>query len=328
MQNDISKDIAGEIWNAVKKDLHLLEEDVIKNPPPHIPALSQVLNEVWRSGGKRLRPSLVFLCAQILNVPAETIKPYARAAELVHTATLLHDDVIDQAKSRRGQPSVPQKYGNYKAVLSGDFLLAHVMWELSLLGHYLANSRLSETLQWLVEGEWLQHSIINKSDVTRELSLTIAERKTASLLMWCCEVPALIAASSPSVSGSLKEYGRNLGLAFQLQDDVLDFLTTDTGKPKFNDLKQGLMNSVSVEIREGSVRGKQWIESIFEKIDDREALVNSWKDYEGEINDAKNIIQARAQAYLARAKECVRELSASGHLRLSQVADLLVQRVK
>lgn len=326
----MQKDVAAEIWDAVKKDLHLLDEDVIQNPPPHIPALSQVLNEVWRSGGKRLRPSLVFLCAQLLNVPAEKIKPYARASELVHTATLLHDDVIDQAKTRRGMPSVPQKYGNYRAVLGGDFLLAHVMWELSLLGHYVANSRLSETLQWLVEGEWLQHSIINKSDVTRELSLTIAERKTASLLMWCCEVPALIAASSPAVCEGLKEYGRNLGLAFQMQDDVLDFLQTDTGKPRLNDLRQGLMNAVTIELRENSVKAQEWIENIFSSTDleKRNALVDQWMNFESDINNAKNIVEKRAQAYLARAKECVRELSPHAYQRLSQVADLLVKRVK
>ncbi|MBK9295036.1 MAG: polyprenyl synthetase family protein [Oligoflexia bacterium] len=325
----MQKDIASQIWDSVKKDLHLLDEDVIKNPPLHIPALSQVLNEVWRSGGKRLRPSLVFLCAQLLNVPAEKIKPYARASELVHTATLLHDDVIDQAKTRRGQPSVPQKYGNYRAVLSGDFLLAHVMWELSLLGHYVANSRLSETLQWLVEGEWLQHSIINKSDVTRELSLTIAERKTASLLMWCCEVPALIAASSPSVCDGLKEYGRNLGLAFQLQDDVLDYLNTDTGKPKLNDLSQGLMNSVSIELREGSVKAKDWIEKIFASEQNQRApLIAEWVNFTYEIEEAKKIVQVRAQAYLSRAKESIRELSPNAYERLSQVADLLIKRVK
>lgn len=318
-----------EIWNSVKKDLHLLEEDVIKNPPPHIPALAHVLNEVWKSGGKRLRPSLVFLCAQLLNVPAEKIKPYARAAELVHTATLLHDDVIDQAPLRRGQPSVPQRYGNYRAVLSGDFLLAHVMWELSLLGHYVANSRLSETLQWLVEGEWLQHSIIDRADVTRELSLTIAERKTASLLMWCCEVPGLIAAASPSVCESLKEYGRNLGLAFQLQDDVLDFLQSDTGKPKLNDLRQGLMNSVSVELRENSPQAKKWIENIMAVHGDaRNELVSQWPEYETELNEAIKIIQVRAEAYLLRAKENIREISPKAFERLSQVADLLVKRTK
>ncbi len=325
----MNSDIASEIWNSVKKDLNLLEEDVIQNPPPHIPALSQVLNEVWRSGGKRLRPSLVFLCAKILNVSAEKIKPYARAAELVHTATLLHDDVIDQATTRRGQVSVPQKYGNYKAVLSGDFLLAHVMWELSLLGHYVANSRLSETLQWLVEGEWLQHSIIDRADVSRELSLTIAERKTASLLMWCCEVPALISASAPSVCESLKEYGRNLGLAFQLQDDVLDFLYSDTGKPKFNDLRQGVMNSVCVEMVETYPEGKKWVEKIMEcHGSERETLIAQWKNFEKEIVESSEKTQIRAQAYLIRAKENVRELSPEGYDKLSKVADLLLQRTK
>lgn len=328
----VARDVASQVWNSVKKDLNLLDEDVIKNPPPHIPALAQVLNEVWKSGGKRLRPSLVFLCAQILGVPAEKIKPYARAAELVHTATLLHDDVIDQASTRRGLPSVPQKYGNYKAVLAGDFLLAHVMWELSLLGHYVANSRLSETLQWLVEGEWLQHSIIDRSDVSRELSLTIAERKTASLLMWCCEVPALVAAFSPQVCESLKEYGRNVGLAFQLQDDVLDFLKSETGKPKLNDLKRGLMNSVSVELAENSKMGRIWIESVM-AAKTEEARAQLLKEMNQgplteAVREAMSITQERAQAYLLRAKENVKEVSSSGSEKLAQVADLLVGRVK
>ncbi len=332
-----AKDIAAEVWNSVKKDLGLLDEDVLKNPPPHIPALSQVLNEVWKSGGKRLRPSLVFLCAQILGVSADKIKPYARAAELVHTATLLHDDVIDQATTRRGQPSVPQRYGNYKAVLSGDFLLAHVMYELSVLGHYVANSRLSETLQWLVEGEWLQHSIINKSDVSRELSLTIAERKTASLLMWCCEVPALIAASSPDVCESLKEYGRNLGLAFQLQDDVLDFLQADIGKPRLHDLKRGLMNSVSVELAEISPLGKKWIEKIMVSDEaERDKLLDQSNgngkfpgfDLTVDIQAAVQATQNRALAYLIRAKENVKEISSGSSDKLSKVADLLIKRAK
>src|SRR5205823_5770202 len=160
----------------------------------------------------------------------------------------------------------------------------------------------------LVEGEWLQHSIINRADVTRELSLTIAERKTASLLMWCCEVPALIAASAPSVCESLKEYGRNLGLAFQLQDDVLDFLQSDTGKPRLNDLKQGLMNSVAVEMKEFSEASKKWIEKIMKAQGaEREQLIAQWPEYKNDLDAAVREIQTRAQAYLIRAKENVRE---------------------
>ena len=311
------------LWNSLKKELHLLDEDVLHYPPPHIPELNQLLNGIWQSGGKKLRPSLVFLCARILNVTPEMIKPYARAAEMVHTATLLHDDVIDQANFRRGKPSTPQVYGNMRAVLSGDFLLAEVMRELNRLGNFEANCRLSETLAWMVEGEWLQNSIIGRTDVTAELSVTIAERKTASLLMWCCEVPGIIAHSPPEVLEKLKSYGRNLGLAFQLQDDALDFQENAvSGKPRFQDLRQGLMNGVAVALNGTDTKTSAWLKSVIESKseEERETNIACWIERKSAIDEAVSAARTKAGVYLKRAEEAAIDTS------LVDVARLVMAR--
>jgi geranylgeranyl pyrophosphate synthase len=197
------------------------------------------------TSGKKLRPKLALLMGEAVGVSAEQLAPYARIAELVHSATLAHDDVIDQATERRSAPTLNFKLTQARAVLSGDLLLARAMIELSELGSLALVKRLAQVLEDLVSGEWLQLENRGNWNVDLRSLDEIARLKTSSLLAWCTELPLHLKGAEPEQIRWARSFGEHLGLAFQFGDDCLDF-SNDSGKGFSKDLKEGLFNQVTL----------------------------------------------------------------------------------
>jgi geranylgeranyl pyrophosphate synthase len=211
-------------------------------------SIDMLLSQTVLSGGKRLRPLLTYLSAYIFDLNLNLIDAYARASELVHAASLSHDDVVDDATLRRGLPSINIISSNKKAVLAGDYLLSKVIVDLCKENHLGLVTEMSLVIKDLSEGEWLQLDLIASRDYTRELINEIALKKTASVMSYCTIVGAILSNSSSEIIGCMREFGINLGLAFQLIDDTLDFKeSTDSLKDQMLDLKNGIVNSVSFE---------------------------------------------------------------------------------
>lgn len=212
-------------------------------------AIDAILSQTVLKGGKRLRPLLTFLVAHLFRVDFKTITPYARATELVHAASLSHDDVIDNATMRRGTPSINILASNKKAVLAGDYLLSSVIVDLTNAGNLELVREMSLVIKDLSEGEWLQLDLIDDRNYTRELIREVAMKKTSSVMSYCAVAPAILSGADQSTVDLCREFGKRLGLAFQLIDDTLDY-SGDSQKDQELDLKNGIVNAVVFEMLE------------------------------------------------------------------------------
>jgi geranylgeranyl pyrophosphate synthase len=210
-------------------------------------AIDAVLAKSVLKGGKRLRPLLTFLMAHLFSVDFEVVTPYARASELVHAASLSHDDVIDNATMRRGSPSINILASNKKAVLAGDYLLSSVIVDLTNAGNLELVKEMSLVIKDLSEGEWLQLDLIDDRHYTRELIREVAMKKTSSVMSYCSVAPAILSGADKKTVELCREFGLNLGLAFQLIDDTLDY-SGDSQKDQELDLKNGIVNAVVFEL--------------------------------------------------------------------------------
>lgn len=209
-------------------------------------AIDSVLSRSVLRGGKRLRPLLTYLMSNLFKVNLDDITPFARSTELVHAASLSHDDVIDNATIRRGTPSINVLASNKKAVLAGDYLLSSVIVDLTQTGRLDLVKEMSLVIKDLSEGEWLQLDLISTRDYTRELIKEIALKKTSSVMSYCTLAPAMYSQAPKIVQDHARDLGLKLGLAFQLIDDTLDF-SGDSLKDQQLDLQNGVVNAVVFE---------------------------------------------------------------------------------
>ncbi len=225
----------------LKDQLALVEIEIQKNLRSHVPTVTQIAEHIVMSGGKRLRPILCILAAQALGYTGPRVLTLATAIEYIHTATLLHDDVIDNAQLRRGRPSCNAIWDNKMSVLVGDFLYCQASSLIARDGDLKVLRSITDATTNTTEGEVLE---ITKS---RDLKLgepeyfKIIEFKTGVLMSCSTQVGAIIAQASPEQERALADYGMHLGIAFQLADDVLDYVSVEEefGKEKGVDLKEG-----------------------------------------------------------------------------------------
>lgn len=201
-------------------------------------AVRPVVGHLVGAGGKRVRPLLVALSGLAFGAPIDVLAELGAAAELVHTATLLHDDVIDRGESRRGRPTANVRFGDGPPVLSGDYLYARVFKRLLSLGHHATLDHLASTVEAMVAGELLQLARRDDPRTTVAEAVAIAERKTASLFAFAAAEGARAGGASERQRRALALFGKRLGLAFQVLDDVLDF-ESGTGKSPLKDLHEG-----------------------------------------------------------------------------------------
>jgi heptaprenyl diphosphate synthase len=229
------------IFATIAGDLAAVEAAIQQVCRVDNPWLEQTLRLVLSAGGKRLRPALALLAARLHETALERRVDLAVAAELLHTATLIHDDVIDLADSRRGHPTINAAFSNTLAVLTGDFLFGKSGELVAGLGSTEIMGVFSWAVMELVRGEMLRPALNGELAATERDYLTKIRGKTASLFAMCCQTGAMLDADDPRLVASLRAYGLNLGMAFQIVDDVLDYTATEQqlGKPVGSDLRHG-----------------------------------------------------------------------------------------
>jgi len=205
------------------------------------PAVSEVGEHVFSGGGKRMRPALVLLCAKLCGYRGPRAIEIAAAAEHLHTATLIHDDVVDGADMRRGRPSASAQFGPRLSVLVGDFLYAVCCQKLVEDGSPDILAIFAESIRSMAEGEVLQLTRSFDPDLTESLYFQVVERKTGTLIAACTESGAILAGVTRSERRAMREFGRDIGLAFQMVDDALDYLGTgsELGKAPLADAVEG-----------------------------------------------------------------------------------------
>jgi geranylgeranyl pyrophosphate synthase len=209
--------------------------------------LTHELNDLVHAGGKKFRPGLLFLIGELFSLKLAELTTYARAVELTHLASLVHDDVIDESDKRRNHPTLNSIRNNTTAILAGDYLLASVMGELALKNNNEILIDLTRSIQDLADGEWLQYDLKRKERVEVQDLELIAIKKTGSLIRWCCTTPGKLAQFKDI--DTLGILGEKVGLIFQMADDIVDGLTV-SGRPAFQDITNGQMNYVTLKLIE------------------------------------------------------------------------------
>ena len=202
--------------------------------------LGQVLSHIRQRGGKRMRPMLIMLTAQNYGTISDVTQNAALGLELLHTASLVHDDVVDESSQRRGQPSVNASYNNKVAVLVGDYILSTALLRVSLSKNLRIVESLLELGRTLAAGEILQLSNISNKEISEDVYYQVIEKKTAALFEGCSELGAISVNASEETIEKAKTFGRNIGMIFQIRDDIFDYYDSkEIGKPTGNDMAEG-----------------------------------------------------------------------------------------
>ncbi|HEX3560199.1 MAG TPA: polyprenyl synthetase family protein [Pyrinomonadaceae bacterium] len=264
---------ARRIFSLVAQELALVEEEFERQARSNIQVIAYIGDYLRASGGKRVRPALTLLSTRAAGGDASrpNVLRMATVMEFLHTATLVHDDIIDNAETRRNRPSINSRFGNQTAVLMGDWLYMSA-FETSLQERSLqVLDILTAVTRKMTEGELLQLTLVGRADVSEEQYFDILRRKTAYLFSACCEIGAILGGCDEDERGALRDYGMSLGMAFQLVDDLLDFTSDEgaLGKAAGVDLLEGkvtlpliylleeepgIKSSVQSVIREGNYR--------------------------------------------------------------------------
>jgi octaprenyl-diphosphate synthase len=298
-------DLKHKILARVKSDLEAIEVALEQNLNPYLDLVSQIAGHILFSGGKRLRPLLMVLSARISGYSGSYDSVFSTIFEYLHAATLLHDDLVDEATLRRGKRVANSIWGNPAAVLVGDFLLARslaIAAETELPEVIRVVSNITENMS---QGEI--HQLMRKGhlDLTETEYMEIIEHKTAVLFQGTCCSGALIAGVSPEKTKALADYGYNLGIAFQMVDDLLDYSsdTTILGKEVGADLKEGKLTlPVIYSLESAASRDRTLMENIIKNkefsVNDFEVLIKMIDKYGG-----RTYTQGLATQYVRRAKE-------------------------
>jgi octaprenyl-diphosphate synthase len=230
-----------EIFDLVRTDLAKVEREIGLESVASVEAINYINQYLQSGGGKRLRPILVLLSGRLFGDANPGLIRMAAVVEMIHTATLVHDDVIDLAKTRRGRPSINVVWGNHTSVLAGDWLYMQAFQIALRERNFPTLDLLINLTQMMVEGELLQLDRVGKIGVTEADYMELIDRKTASLFSACARLGAISVGAGEAAEARLGEYAWNLGIAFQLVDDILDFTSREKilGKPVGNDLREG-----------------------------------------------------------------------------------------
>ncbi len=230
-----------EIWEYYREDLESAEEKIHETLRTVAPAISAVGNHTFSAGGKRIRPLLAILCSRIFGARGDSVSTLASSVEFIHAASLIHDDVVDGADLRRGQPSAHSLWGNQVVILVGDFLYANALRLANLLKRQKVMDALCTATAKMSEGELIQLSKKGNPDMSEEDYMKIIQGKTAILMSAACMGGAVLGNASPAEEEALASFGLKFGFAFQIADDILDYMATEKafGKNLGKDLEEG-----------------------------------------------------------------------------------------
>ncbi len=309
-----SDGVVRQVFELIGDELAEVEREFGRQVSSNIHIISKIGAYIRDGGGKRIRPALLLLTAKLFD---QSVKPstirLATVVECLHTATLVHDDIIDNAHIRRGRPSVNHLWGNEITVLMGDWLYMAAFETTLKERNFEVLDILTSMTRKMTEGELIQLTHIGNLAITVEEYLNIVRCKTAYLFSACTEIGGILGGASPDERRALREYGLNLGIAFQLIDDVLDFTSDEhvLGKPAGNDLREGKITLPLIYLIErGHPEHLRMIETVIREMDyrtvDRASFVR--------LLDEQGVLErthALARDYAARARRCLQIVPAS-----------------
>lgn len=300
-------DLKQKILTMVKDDLAAIETALADNLTPYLDLVHEIASHILFSGGKRLRPLLMVLSAKLCGYKGDYDKTFSTIFEYLHVATLLHDDLVDGARMRRGKTAAHLVWDNSKAVLVGDFLMARALSISAKTGRMAIIETIADITENMSQGEI--HQLMRKGalDVTEEEYMEVIRRKTAVLFQGACRISALIADATQEKVAALSEYGYNLGLAFQMADDLLDYTVDSTvlGKEVGADLKEGKLTlPVIYALSAASVQDRDRMVNIIKNenfsVTEFETLIDLLNKYGG-IAYTQNL----ATRHIERAKKAL-----------------------
>jgi octaprenyl-diphosphate synthase len=318
-----------DVWDAYKKELEEVEDQVRQNLDSKVALVNTVAAHILNSGGKRIRPLLLVLSARLCGYTGKDDIILGSLIEFIHTATLLHDDVVDEADLRRGRRSASRLWGNQVSILVGDYLYSKAICHIVGLRNQAINEVLSAVCCKMAEGEVLQLSVSDHALVTEGEYLRIVEYKTAALIAASCRLGAIISDVPADQEDALFRFGQHLGIAFQLADDTLDYAANSDrlGKSLGQDLRQGKVTLPLLHLLQHCPeQDKQLIKDRMETRTltdvDLNRILSLMKEY-GSIRYALE----RARAFVVAAKTDLAFFEDSSAKRaLCVVADYMVDR--
>lgn len=279
--------------------------------------------------GKRLRPALAIVCARACGTWDEAVIDGAVAVEMIHSATMIHDDVVDVASQRRGKPTVNARWDDRIAVLMGDFLLARALNMLVALKNLDALETVSGATERLSQGEIFEIQIGQQTDAREASYFSMVSDKTASLITAACKIGPLLVGARPEAVEALADYGENLGLAFQIADDLLDFTgdAATLGKPVGHDLREGKITLPLIRaLQVAPDKERQALEVLLRRTDKQEADWRRIVDFV-EAYDGLAAAEKTAREYAGRARTCLEVLEPTPwRAVLEEAVRLVVER--
>jgi octaprenyl-diphosphate synthase len=322
---------AREVFDLLHDDLAAIEREFGADAISSVGAITEISEYLREGGGKRIRPSLLLLAARSLGYSERGMIRLGAVVEMVHTATLVHDDIIDAADTRRGRPSTNRTWGNGKCVLVGDWLYMQAFRVALEERSFRVLELLIGLTQQMVEGELLQMESLGKLISEREYS-DLIYRKTACLFEVSMRLGAVLAGADRALEDTMGDYGRNLGLAFQIVDDVLDLTATEEvlGKPVASDLREGKATLAVIHtLDNGSTPAERSaIQTVlsdqnFERVSHEEILRILQR------NQSVNYAMQAAYGYSAAAQAAIAGLADSDYKRALQwMPEFVVAREK
>ena len=312
------------VLNIIGDDLKLVEQQFRKDLESDVPLIRKVGEYVLSSGGKRVRPALLLLAARLCGYNGDKAVPLASVVEFIHTATLLHDDVVDRATLRRGLASANTLWGNEASVLVGDFLFSKSFSLMVSAGSLDILRVLSSATTIIAEGEVMQLLCTGEVDLSEERYIGVVRAKTAILMSAACEAGGILGNVSIEKQNALAHFGMNLGIAFQLMDDTLDYIASEEefGKSIGHDLEEGKITLPLIHtLLQCTTEERAIIVSVVES---EEMSLDDFRNVSGLVNKygGINYTVASARRYI---KDCTNYLN---EFDPGQVKDALIDLAK
>nr|WP_320117786.1 polyprenyl synthetase family protein [uncultured Marinifilum sp.] len=319
-----------EIKAPVQAEMEEFESFFKQSMKSKIRLLDIINNYIIKRKGKEIRPILVFLCAKLIDRVTPATYTAASLTQLLHTATLIHDDVVDEAYERRGFFSVNALWKSKAAVLVGDFLLSKGLLIALENKEYDQLQVVSDAVREMSEGELLQLEKSRKLNITEEVYFDIIYKKTASLIASCTHLGAISAGANKADQQKLKEFGENLGIAFQMKDDLFDYNKQgNIGKPTGNDIKEKKLTLPLIYVlRNISDKDKRWALRIIKKHNKNNDKVNQLIQFVKE-NGGIEYTRNKMMEYKEKAISCLKDFSDSeAKLALIELVEYTIARTK
>ncbi len=319
-----------DLLARVSHEVEGVQNAILEATESRSPLVERVVRHTLAGGGKRLRPAFVWLSARAIDpgVPAERLHRLGACMEMIHMATLVHDDVIDNSPTRRGRATAGSAFGNTASILTGDVLLSKAMTILAEDGDLEIIKVVSAAVVEMAEGEVLELEQRGDFDLDEPRHMEVLHLKTAAFIRCCCEIGALAARSTRGEREALAEYGEHVGLAFQIADDLLDYRgdRKKTGKAVATDFREGQATLPLIALREKLTPGELAIaRRRFGSLvsEDEIRMICDWMETRGAFAFA----EASAQAHVARAKRALEGLpSGESVTMLDAIGDYVLVR--